>query len=180
MLSERKRRSPDVGLVRGKDIERESVTERERGNQENAESGDEKTKRPSSCQVEQWGTEVGNPGEKGGFLCRVCVWGGAGAPGMVEELFILLGQRRPEGTTTHILLLLCWGRREGWRNNLDGLGFLAGLRAALILNAGQAVPAPPPVALSVLQDLHHTCLVDGVDALLARPHGALLEGLSSL
>lgn len=36
----------------------------------------------------------------------------------------LLGQRRPEGTTTHILLLLCWGRREGWRNNLDGLGLI--------------------------------------------------------
>lgn len=36
----------------------------------------------------------------------------------------MLGQRRPEGTTTHILLLLCWGRREGWRNNLDGLGLI--------------------------------------------------------
>lgn len=46
--------------------------------------------------------------------------------------------------------------------------FLAGLRAALILNAGQAVPAPPSVALGVLQNLHHTCLVDGVDALAER------------
>lgn len=125
---------------------------------------------------QRWATQ-----ERRGAFSAECVCGGErGAPGMVEELFVLLGQRRPEGTTTHILLLLCWGRREGWRNNLDGLGFLAGLRAALILNAGQAVPAPPPVALSVLQDLHHTCLVDGVDALLARPHGALLEGLSSL
>lgn len=26
--------------------------------------------------------------------------------------------------TTHILLLLCWGRREGWRNSLDGLGLI--------------------------------------------------------
>lgn len=26
--------------------------------------------------------------------------------------------------TTHILLLLCWGGREGWRNNLDGLGLI--------------------------------------------------------
>lgn len=47
-----------------------------------------------------------------------------GAPGMVEELLVLLGQRRPGGTTTRILLLLCWGRREGWRNNLDGLGLI--------------------------------------------------------
>lgn len=46
--------------------------------------------------------------------------------------------------------------------------FLAGLRAALILNAAQAVPAPPSVALCVLQNLHHTCLVDGVDALTER------------
>lgn len=43
--------------------------------------------------------------------------------------------------------------------------FLAGFRATLILNAGQAVPAPAPVTLCILQDLHHTCLVDGVNAL---------------
>lgn len=41
-----------------------------------------------------------------------------------EPLLFLSGKRRPEGTTTHILLLLCWGRREGWRNNLDGLGLI--------------------------------------------------------
>ena len=46
-----------------------------------------------------------------------------GGAGTAEGLG-LLGQRRPEGTTTHILLLLCWGRREGWRNNLDGLGLI--------------------------------------------------------
>lgn len=44
--------------------------------------------------------------------------------------------------------------------------FLAGLGATLILDAGQAVPAPPPVALRVLQDLHHAGLVDGVQALM--------------
>lgn len=102
MLSERKRRSPDVGLVRGKDIERESVTERERGNQENAESRDEKTKRPSSCQVEQWGTEVGNPGEKGGFLCRVCVWGGAGGTGNGRGAVRFVGTEKARGNdNTH-------------------------------------------------------------------------------
>lgn len=44
--------------------------------------------------------------------------------------------------------------------------FLASLGAALILDAGQAVPAPPPVALRVLQDLHHAGLVDGVESLI--------------
>lgn len=43
--------------------------------------------------------------------------------------------------------------------------FLAGLRAALILNAGQAVSAPPPVSLRIFQELHHACLVDWIDAL---------------
>lgn len=44
--------------------------------------------------------------------------------------------------------------------------FLSGLRTALILNAGQAIPAPPSVALCVLQELHHACLMDRVDALM--------------
>lgn len=43
--------------------------------------------------------------------------------------------------------------------------FLSGLRAALVLNAGQAVPAPPPLPLRVFQELHHARLVDGIDAL---------------
>lgn len=46
--------------------------------------------------------------------------------------------------------------------------FLASLRAALILNAGQTVPAPPPVALCILEDFHHACLVDGVNALMEK------------
>lgn len=47
-----------------------------------------------------------------------------GSAGIGRGAVGLLGQNRPEGTTTHILLLLCWGRREGWRNSLDGLGLI--------------------------------------------------------
>lgn len=65
MLSERKRQSPDTGLVWGKD----RVWQKERGNQENTESRDEKTKRPSSCQLNR-GTDVTTGGVRGGFLCR--------------------------------------------------------------------------------------------------------------
>jgi len=48
--------------------------------------------------------------------------------------------------------------------------FLAGFGAALILNAAQAVTAPTPVAIRILQDLHHTSLVDGVNALVRITH----------
>lgn len=37
----------------------------------------------------------------------------------------LLRQRRPEGkNNTHPFVIVSGGRREGWRNNLDGLGLI--------------------------------------------------------
>lgn len=43
-------------------------------------------------------------------------------PGMVEEHFIWW-VREGQGGNKHPLLF-CWGRREGCRNNLDGLGLM--------------------------------------------------------
>lgn len=43
--------------------------------------------------------------------------------------------------------------------------FLSSLRAAIVLNAGHAVPAPPPLSVAILQDFNHTALVDGIDPL---------------
>lgn len=44
--------------------------------------------------------------------------GGGGGKG---ELFVRGRGVREGRKETHVLLLLCRGRREGWRNNLDGL-----------------------------------------------------------
>lgn len=44
------------------------------------------------------------------------------APGMVEELLYCWDREGQRGHAS--FLLLCWGRREGWRNNLDGLGLI--------------------------------------------------------
>lgn len=108
MLSERKSWSNDFW-----NGERHGVSERKRTEQR----WEDQTSQQLS---DEQGTEVTTRRRGGGFLslCRRRGTGfGRGAVG-------LLGQRRPEGTTTHILLLLCWGRREGWRNNLDGLGLI--------------------------------------------------------
>lgn len=107
MLSERKSWSNDFW-----NGERHWVSERKRTEQR----WEDQTSQQLS---DEQGTEVTT--RRGGGFLSLCRRRGAGfGRGAVG----LLGQRRPEGTTTHILLLLCWGRREGWRNNLDGLGLI--------------------------------------------------------
>ena len=41
---------------------------------------------------------------------------------MVDELLFCWDREGQRGHAS--FLLLCWGRREGWRNNLDGLGLI--------------------------------------------------------
>lgn len=87
---------------------------RRRVSERKGQSRDEKTKRPSSCQ------DRGDNQEGGSFLSLCC----RGAPGTVEELLVCWdreGQRERQHTS------FCYcvgGRREGWRNNLDGLGLI--------------------------------------------------------
>lgn len=109
MLSETKSWSKDFwdgerlrGLVRGK-----------------GQSRDEKTKRPGTCHMDRGQRETTSRRGGGGAFW---VSAGGGTPGLGRGAAVCWGQRRPE--ETHILLLLCWGRREGWRNNLDGLGLI--------------------------------------------------------
>lgn len=94
--------SASGGLVRGK-----------------GQSRDEKTKRPGTCHMDRGQRETTSRRGGWGFL-SLCRRRDAGA--RQRSSCFCWGQRRPE--ETHILLLLCWGRREGWRNNLDGLGLI--------------------------------------------------------
>lgn len=88
----------DIGLVRGKN------TESERDRKNSAE-----VKRPNVPAVTTRRGLESLP---------------EAAPGMVRELLFCWERERQRERQNHILLLLCWGGREGWRNNLDGLGLI--------------------------------------------------------